>query len=80
MVSMFGFSRGLGAFPPKCILGAFPPIFKLGAFSPRLGRLREPRASGDGYDDKVEVVKKNEGKKNRKVKEGRTNQIRGFMC
>lgn len=46
MVSMFGFSRGLGAFPPKYILGAFPPIFKLGAFSPRLRRLREPAPDG----------------------------------
>jgi hypothetical protein len=35
----------------------------------------------DGYDDNVEVVKKNKGKKNKKeVKEGRTNQTRGLTC
>ena len=34
----------------------------------------------DGYDDNVEVVKKNKGKKNKKVKEGRTNQTRDLTC
>jgi len=34
-----------------------------------------------GYDDNVEVVKKNKGKKNKKeVKEGRTNQTRDLTC
>ena len=31
------------------------------------------------YDDNVEVVKKNKGK-NKKVKEGRTNQTRDLTC
>jgi hypothetical protein len=35
----------------------------------------------DGYDDNVEVVKKNKGKQNKKeVKEVRTNQTRDLMC
>src|SRR5713226_4633391 len=35
----------------------------------------------DGYDDNVEVVKKNKGKKNKKeVKERRTNQTRDLTC
>ena len=34
----------------------------------------------DGYDATVEVVKKNKGKKNKKVEEGRTNQTRDLTC
>jgi hypothetical protein len=35
----------------------------------------------DGYDDNVEVVKKNKGKKNKKeVKEGRTTQTKDLTC